>query len=231
MSSEGTAYSPSSSPKTKDFAAMNRDNEGQYGSGPGLKDPNDPIQNSDQAFDRHMEKQRQTVGPGPSSGIRRPSHTARYEHFEHQEQARSPTHEVSKDVFDEFTDDQTPHTHFARRQSTKTEKELRHHNTLSSLRTKIGLAPEAPILDEHDVHESLRWSSIRTILREPFAEFFGVFIMILFGDGSVAQVLLSGGEKSAPGMNGFGNYQSISWGYAALLPISNSFSDIFTAGV
>lgn len=50
------------------------------------------------------------------------------------------------------------------------------------------------------------------IFREPFAEFFGVFIMILFGNGSVAQVLLSGGEKTAPGMNGFGSYQSISWG-------------------
>jgi hypothetical protein len=59
---------------------------------------------------------------------------------------------------------------------------------------------------------SLTWSSVRVIFREPFAEFFGVFIMILFGNGSVAQVLLSGGEKTAPGMNGFGSYQSISWG-------------------
>jgi aquaglyceroporin related protein len=42
-------------------------------------------------------------------------------------------------------------------------------------------------------------------MREPFSEFFGVFIMILFGDGVVAQVVLSGGTK--------GNYQSISWGW------------------
>ncbi|CZR65721.1 related to channel proteins [Phialocephala subalpina] len=133
-----------------------------------------------------MEKQQKAVGDGPSSGTRRPSDTARYEHFEHQEHARSPTHKVSEEEFLHLENVPTDHSR---------------------------LAAEAPILDEHDVHESLRWSSIRTILREPFAEFFGVFIMILFGDGSVAQVLLSGGQKSAPGMNGFGAYQSISWGW------------------
>lgn len=37
--------------------------------------------------------------------------------------------------------------------------------------------------------------------------------MVLFGDGSVAQVLLSAGEKSAPGMDGYGSYQSINWGW------------------
>lgn len=51
----------------------------------------------------------------------------------------------------------------------------------------------------------LLWSRIRRSLREPFSEFFGVFILILFGDGVVAQVVLSGGTK--------GNYQSISWGW------------------
>lgn len=29
----------------------------------------------------------------------------------------------------------------------------------------------------------LAWSKIRRALRDPFAEFFGVFILILFGDG------------------------------------------------
>jgi aquaglyceroporin related protein, other eukaryote len=52
---------------------------------------------------------------------------------------------------------------------------------------------------------------VRVVLRGPFAEFFGTFIMVIFGDGSVAQVLLSAGETSAPGGNGFGPYQSISW--------------------
>lgn len=47
------------------------------------------------------------------------------------------------------------------------------------------------------------WPRIRHILREPFAEFIGTMILILFGDGVVAQVVLSAGEK--------GSYQSISW--------------------
>ncbi|KAF7925929.1 hypothetical protein BELL_0075g00090 [Botrytis elliptica] len=51
----------------------------------------------------------------------------------------------------------------------------------------------------------LLWSRIRHTMREPFSEFFGVFILILFGDGVVAQVVLSSGER--------GSYQSISWGW------------------
>ncbi|KAH8597372.1 aquaglyceroporin like protein [Bisporella sp. PMI_857] len=51
----------------------------------------------------------------------------------------------------------------------------------------------------------LLWSRIRHAMREPFSEFLGVFIIILFGDGVVAQVVLSNGEK--------GDYQSISWGW------------------
>ena|SRR5271163_3057370 len=51
----------------------------------------------------------------------------------------------------------------------------------------------------------LLWSRIRRRMREPFSEFFGVFILILFGDGVVAQVVLSRGTK--------GDYQSISWGW------------------
>lgn len=51
----------------------------------------------------------------------------------------------------------------------------------------------------------LLWSRIRNYLREPLSEFFGVFILIMFGNGAVAQVVLSEGEK--------GDYQSISWGW------------------
>lgn len=51
----------------------------------------------------------------------------------------------------------------------------------------------------------LLWPRIRRALREPLGEFMGVFIMIMFGDGVVAQVTLSSDEK--------GNYQSISWGW------------------
>jgi aquaglyceroporin related protein, other eukaryote len=51
----------------------------------------------------------------------------------------------------------------------------------------------------------LLWSRIRHFMREPLSEFFGVFILVMFGDGVVAQVVLSEGKK--------GDYQSISWGW------------------
>jgi len=51
----------------------------------------------------------------------------------------------------------------------------------------------------------LWWSRTRHTLREPFSEFFGTMILILFGDGVVAQVVLSGGAN--------GEYQSITWGW------------------
>jgi aquaglyceroporin related protein len=70
-----------------------------------------------------------------------------------------------------------------------------------SIRRGLGLHPSAPIAEEHDLapHQDYLWSRIRLVLREPFAEFLGVFILVLFGDGSVAQVLMSAGETSAPG--------------------------------
>ncbi len=52
---------------------------------------------------------------------------------------------------------------------------------------------------------SLLWYKIRAYGRDAFSEFFGTMILILFGNGVVAQVLLSHGEK--------GDYQSISWGW------------------
>lgn len=92
------------------------------------------------------------------------------------------------------------------------------HKTSSSVarrRSLLGLTPSAPISEEHDYaeHSDWWWPKVRMALREPFAEFFGVFIMVLFGDGAVAQVLLSAGEKSAPGGNGYGAYNAISWGW------------------
>nr|POE63096.1 aquaporin-3 [Quercus suber] len=78
------------------------------------------------------------------------------------------------------------------------------HKTSSGLRDArqhLGLHPNVPIIEEHDTarHSDLWWPKIRLVLKEPFAEFFGVFTMVLFGDGSVAQVLLSAGQTSAPG--------------------------------
>lgn len=50
-----------------------------------------------------------------------------------------------------------------------------------------------------------RWPKIRSIWQDAFSEFFGTMILLLFGAGSVAQVVLSKGVK--------GEYQSISWGW------------------
>lgn len=94
-----------------------------------------------------------------------------------------------------------------------TDDTTRTSSHLFNTRSRLGLSPSAPIEDEVDFADrsDLWWSKVRLSLREPFAEFFGTFIMVLFGDGSVAQVLLSAGEKTAPGANGYGAYQSISW--------------------
>lgn len=60
-------------------------------------------------------------------------------------------------------------------------------------------------LDSIPSEPSLLWYKIRTYGQDAFSEFFGTMILILFGDGVVAQVLLSRGQK--------GDYQSISWGW------------------
>ncbi|KAF2149321.1 aquaporin [Myriangium duriaei CBS 260.36] len=82
-------------------------------------------------------------------------------------------------------------------------------------RRYLGLHPTAPLADHHNTapHSDLPWPKIRAALREPFAEFWGTFTLVLFGDGAVAQVLLSKDQTSAPGGHGFGSYQSISWGF------------------
>ena len=54
---------------------------------------------------------------------------------------------------------------------------------------------------------ALAWPRFRHWLRKPFSEFMGTFILIMFGDGVVAQVVLSNETK--------GDYQSISWGWVS----------------
>jgi len=56
-----------------------------------------------------------------------------------------------------------------------------------------------------EAYPDLWWSKFRSKYQDIFSEFLGVFIMILFGDGVVAQVVLAKGEK--------GGYQSITWGW------------------
>nr|OQO17374.1 hypothetical protein B0A51_15755 [Rachicladosporium sp. CCFEE 5018]OQO20325.1 hypothetical protein B0A51_12486 [Rachicladosporium sp. CCFEE 5018]OQO23513.1 hypothetical protein B0A51_09506 [Rachicladosporium sp. CCFEE 5018] len=57
------------------------------------------------------------------------------------------------------------------------------------------------------LNSGLRWPRIRRTFREALSEFMGTFILIMFGDGVVAQVVLSGGKNGA--------YQSISWGWVS----------------
>ncbi len=149
MSSDDTAFSPDTSPKRKDWAELNQDDKGQYGIGPGLKDPNDPIQNSESANENHQEKVANAIGAGPS--IRRPSNNSpQYEHFEHLDDAQSP-HPQKYQLANAPTA-QTDNTMVG---STKTHEELEHHSVLSSIRTKIGLEPEPPILAGYDAHHHL----------------------------------------------------------------------------
>ena len=100
--------------------------------------------------------------------------------------------------------------------SEATENGLLRLQTIEKRRTSVAGQPahteHGPLIDhkipQADAVESepdLLWSRIRRVMREPFSEFFGVFILILFGDGVVAQVVLSSGKK--------GDYQSISWGW------------------
>lgn len=95
----------------------------------------------------------------------------------------------------------------------------------TSVVDKPAYAEHGPLID-HKIPQDdavraepdLLWSRIRHSLREPFAEFFGVFILILFGDGVVAQVVLSNGTK--------GDYQSISWGWGLGVMLG-----VYTAGI
>ncbi len=73
--------------------------------------------------------------------------------------------------------------------------------------------------EEDYKHQSdLWWSRMRHHFRDPAAEFLGTFTMIVFGDGSVAQVVLSQNPNLPLSAQNKGEYQSISWGWAPLYP-------------
>jgi len=67
--------------------------------------------------------------------------------------------------------------------------------------------------EEYEHHHDLLWSRIRHTMRDPFMEFCGTMIMIIFGDGSVAQVVLSANPNLPKSSQNKGDYQSISWGW------------------
>lgn len=66
---------------------------------------------------------------------------------------------------------------------------------------------------DYEHHKHLWWYRVRYTLRDAFAEFCGTMIMIIFGDGSVAQVLLSANPNLPESSQNKGDYQSISWGW------------------
>jgi aquaglyceroporin related protein len=198
-----TAYSHSSNSNR-----MTPMSEVHYGSGPGLVDPDDEIQNSDAAYKNHLDKAADSVGAGPT--VRRPSTVPSAKHIEYRQHTLDLQNGSQNRSLERTTTSKRENT----ARSFRSKSEIEHLKVFSTIRTRIGLESEPPIVEGHHVHEQLAWSSIRYTLREPFAEFFGTFIMVLFGDASVAQVLLSAGETTAPGGGGFGPYQSISWGWA-----------------
>jgi len=72
----------------------------------------------------------------------------------------------------------------------------------------VNRSPTAELITQKkSANAGLLWPRVRHIFREPFSEFMGTFILIMFGDGVVAQVVLSNGTK--------GDYQSISWGWVS----------------
>lgn len=99
------------------------------------------------------------------------------------------------------------------RKMATTDKDI-HLSYESGTRTEHSTGSSNDKTVEHMEHQGMvpveetdftTWGRIRRHMQEPFSEFFGVFILILFGDGVVAQVVLSGSTK--------GDYQSISWGW------------------
>lgn len=69
--------------------------------------------------------------------------------------------------------------------------------------------------EDYEHHHNLWWSRVRHTMRDPFMEFMGTLIMIIFGDGSVAQVYLSANPNLPKSSQNKGDYQSISWGYVS----------------
>lgn len=83
--------------------------------------------------------------------------------------------------------------------------DLQEIKTGSPVMNKEHIEVSEPLHEGQVPRQELVWSKIRAYCRDAFSEFCGVFILILFGVGSVAQVVLSHDVK--------GEYQSISWGW------------------
>ncbi|KAK4083739.1 uncharacterized protein Triagg1_1401 [Trichoderma aggressivum f. europaeum] len=87
------------------------------------------------------------------------------------------------------------------------EDDLKNRQEKSSL-SQDGISKDQHVITNITVSEepTTAWFKFRKAMREPFSEFFGVMILVLFGDGSVAQVVLGKGAK--------GDWNNINWGWA-----------------
>lgn len=87
--------------------------------------------------------------------------------------------------------------------------------SLQPHRALLGLQPTAPLQEEHDAawYNHLWWSKIKITFKEPFAEMWGTFILVLFGCGGIAQVSLSKNSPNSPDGFGYGDWQSINWAF------------------
>ncbi|KAI0769916.1 aquaporin [Fomes fomentarius] len=79
--------------------------------------------------------------------------------------------------------------------------------------------PHSPSAEGYDAELTLhytkypnRWSRIREYIKEPAAEFFGVMILIIFGNGVDCQTVLS--KNTAVAASPMGNYLSLNFGWA-----------------
>ena len=91
-------------------------------------------------------------------------------------------------------------------------KDQQNHHEYAEAGPPILPAHHQEYEEEYSHQKNLLWSRIRHTIRDPAAEFLGCFILIMFGDGSVAQVLLSSNPNLPKGAQNKGAYQSISWG-------------------
>jgi aquaglyceroporin related protein len=95
-------------------------------------------------------------------------------------------------------------------QPVETKRDTDIYNRMRSGTNSTGAPTDKTFTDDQpptidDTYRSdLWWSRVRSRHQDFFSEFFGVFILILFGCGSIAQAILSN--------NANGPYQNINWG-------------------
>ena len=141
----------------QNYSLLEGDDTTSTGSRPGLLDPDDKIQKSDSAYKRHLGRASEAVPSGPGMRNCQGGNSSPPQHLEDAQSLDNAETLRATSI------DMPDHKH----------KHIKHRSTLPTVRTYMGLEPEAPILEGHDVHHQLTWSSVRVIMTEPFAEFFG----------------------------------------------------------